>query len=99
MPKILGERLRVLYPTGQLAYRVTPAEARQLIRARLAEPVGNRTKIWAIQLCEGPARPVAGTKYSFKAETEDNPPNVWALREILHIDRGLFTQVQTDCLA
>jgi hypothetical protein len=40
-----------------------------------------------------------GTKYSFDSATDENPQNVWALKEITHIDRSLFMQVQTDCLA
>jgi hypothetical protein len=96
MPK--SDTLRVLYPDGRFAYHVSHQAARQLIRANLAEPLGNRQSVHAVQLISGPSKPVAGTKYSHNHETQDNPRNVFALRNILHLDRGLFTRVQSDCI-
>lgn len=99
MPEAINtERIPVLYPSGAFYKYVTQREAHQMIRARTAEGLGTKTKLRRIQLIQGPARPVAGTKYSFDHETDENPVNVFTLRKITHLDRDLFMQVQTDCL-
>lgn len=95
-PKL--ERIRVLYPSGVFYKSVTLREAHQMIRAHIAEGLGTKTKLKTVQLLQGPARPVAGTKYSFDHETDENPANVFTFRKILHVDRSLFVQVQTSCL-
>ena len=98
MVKIKGERIPVLTPHGPIAYHASPEEARQLLRARLAQPLGTKYTSWAVQLLTGPSRPVAGTKYSHNHETEENPRNVFALRNILHLDRSMFNQVQASVM-
>lgn len=93
-----GDYIRVLYPSGALYRNVTAFEARRLIRSGVAEGLGTRTKLRTVQLLAGPARPVAGTKYSFDHETDENPVNVFTFRKITNLERDLFMQVQTDCL-
>lgn len=95
---IMPDRLRVLYPSGQLAYMASGSEARYLVRAGLAESYGSNRKIYYVQLFDGPATPVAGTKYSSRAETATNPPNVFALKQITHHPRLAYCKVQTDCV-
>ncbi len=93
-----GEYIRVLYPSGALYRHVTAPEARRMIRNGIAEGLGTRTKLRTVQLLDGPSRPVAGTKYSFDHETDENPVNVFTLRKITHLERDLFRTVQTSCL-
>lgn len=97
MPKN-EERIGVLYPDARIAYTCTQREARELIRAGVAKALGNKQRIRAIQLLSGPSRPLAGTKYSHNHETRENPRNVFALRNILHLDRSLFNQVQASVM-
>jgi hypothetical protein len=74
------ERIRVLYPDGRFAYTITPTEWRRMRWIGEAVMFDSTKKIIrAVQLTSGPSRFRAGTYYSHKSETADNPKNVWAL--------------------
>ena len=100
--------IRVLYPSGQEAYRTTVEDARRLIRLRLGEGLGTNRKIRSVQLCDGPGRVSGGTKYTHTFETKTNPPGVVEFRELKGTDksgekvwlpRSLFCAVQTSVLS
>lgn len=89
----------VLYPNGRVAYRATPRDARILIREGLAKGEGHRKQVFScIRLYDGPVRPVAGTKYTTRAETPVNPAGVLALKKIPQSLQTAFQQVQQDVL-
>lgn len=93
-----GERIRVLYPSGRLAYYASPDQARQLIRARLGTSRGNKRQTHSVVLHEGPDRVPTGQHYSYTHESPTNPPNVWELKRIDSADRCVFIMSITDCL-
>lgn len=57
------EKLPVFYPFGRHAYDATIGEIQQQKRCGVLQTYGTKTKIRGGILIEGPARPVAGTKY------------------------------------
>ena len=97
--KRFSDQVRVLYPSRQFAYHATGCQVGHLKRAGLiAHEIGNKRVIHAVVLCQGPCRPVAGTKYTTRAETPYNPAGVMSLKAIAPSLRPLFSQVQRDCL-
>ena len=88
--------LRVIFPSGRLAYHCPSSEAREIVRAGLGELIGNSKRAHTVRLYDGPSRPIAGTRYSHLAESKDNPPRVWALRAITHLPRSDFERVLLD---
>jgi hypothetical protein len=90
MAQQIAERIRVLYPSGRLAYHATTTQARQLIRAGLGRAIGQRRTIVAIELCDGPSRIPTGQKYSHNHDTPDNPEKCWTLKHIDTEDRICF---------
>lgn len=48
-----------------------------MVRARVADSAGNKTKMYAVILRDGLPVPKAGTKFCHNRETRDNPKNVW----------------------
>ena len=95
--------IRVLKQSGTLSHYVTHAEAREMLYGRTAERIGRN----CIQYRQGPARPVAGTKYTHARETSTNVQGVVEFRELKGVnDRGekvwlprsLFYAVQTSVL-
>ena len=100
--------IRVLYPSGQEAYRATVEDARRLVRLRFGEGLGTGQKLRAVQLFDGPSRVSGGTKYTHTYATKTNPPGVVELRELKGTDksgekvwlpRSLFCAVQTSVLS
>ena len=104
------ETLPVLYPDRRYAYTVDERTARQMTRSGVAEGEGNTKHIHRLILCEGPSRPVAGTRYSHCRENSQRGPyagvqNVWTLRRLddgtregVDFASRAFLAVQLDCL-
>lgn len=93
------DSIAVLWPSGRLAYRASPAQARALIRNRFGIGLGPKKQSFtSVRLTAGPGKPDGQTKYTTRAESSTNPQNVLTLKRLPKSLRSIFGQVALDCI-
>lgn len=106
MPEIeLAERIPVYAPNGERSGFASPEQARKLILAGDAIPLGTKSRIRSLRLLKQPhvarecprRHPQRGDAH--RRDTYWNPRGTWTHDFLPDHTRAIYVRVLTDCLA